>query len=471
MGASYLIGIVLFAWSAICGRGPRLPKRLPSGGVRLALIAFACAVLCGLFALQLAEIGEVARSLLYRSPYARDLPIPIIGAGYLYSSDVDTGRAMLIEGAGIVQGLCLFAVGVLLRIRENRERLVDVLLALTALTLTGIALASPAMESADLYSYAGLARSANPYDPSSTPFTGDAAIISHLWGAPLLPSPYGPLWLAISRAVVVPLGSLTAQLFALRLLEVFCLGACLLILRGLKVNRAIIALIAINPAVYDLFVAEGHNDIMGVAFLLGAMLARRRSRLLAVALATAAGLIKLPFALLAMLVFVPEATVLRRLLFGVAPAVVTVVLSALFGGGAYARALHRVYEAYASSSSPLDSFMQVILVLLAIGCVLLAVTRRKFIAGAVWTFPALGHFPLAQYLAWSFPYALADSEPPLVFFAALPAAAYLLNTDFAMTPLFIAVRVVLLAAPPAFVIAHWLRPRGTDRVTPGKVLE
>jgi hypothetical protein len=476
MGASYLIGILLFAWSAISGRGPRLPKRLPSGNVRVALIALACAVLCALFVLQLAAIGDVARSLLIRSPYGRDLPLPVIGAGYLYSTNVDAARATVVELAGIVQGVCLFTVGVLLCVHEKRERLVNVILGSTALVLTGIALTAPAMESADLYSYVGLALSANPYDPSATPFLGDAAIISRLWGTPLLPSPYGPLWLLISKAVVVPLGSLTAQLFALRLLELACLAACLLILRGLKVNRAVIALIAINPAVYDLFVAEGHNDIVGVALLLGAMLARPRSRFLAIALAAAAGLIKLPFAFLAMLVFVPESPVLRRLLLGVAPAVVTVAVSAVFGGAAYARALHRVYQAYSTSWSPLDSFFQGTLVVLALASVLLAVTRRKFIAGAVWTFPALGHFALPQYLAWSFPYAVAGSEPPLVFFAALPAAVYLLNTDFAMTPLFLTVRVVLCVTLVAAGIVHWLRypratRRGTARAAHGKTPE
>jgi hypothetical protein len=464
MGASYLIGILLFVWSAVV-RAPRPPKRLPSGAARVALIAVACSALCVLFALQLQEIGDVARSLLNRSPYGPDLPIPVIGAGFLYSTDVDPARATAIELAGIVQGLCLFAIGMLLRGAAKRERLVDTILALTALVLAGIALHAPTMESADLYSYVGLALSPNPYDPSATAFPGGAAIINHLWGTPLLPSPYGPLWLVISKAVVLPLGNLAAQLFALRLLELASLVVCLLILRGLAVNRAVIALIAINPAVYDLFVAEGHNDIVGVALLLGAMLTRPRSRLLAVALAAAAGLIKLPFALLAMLVFVPESPLLRRLLLGIAPAVVTVVLSALFGGALYLRALHRVYQAFTSSTSPLDSVLQFTLVLLALSSLALAVTRRKFIAGAVWTFPALGHFPLAQYLAWSFPYAVADSEPALVFFAALPVAVFLLNTDFAITPLFMAVRILLFVASIAAIIVSWFRHRSRTRLS------
>ncbi|HTV74717.1 MAG TPA: hypothetical protein VME66_13555 [Candidatus Acidoferrales bacterium] len=452
MGASYLIGILLYAWSTVSS-GVRLPVRLPTGAARVTCIAIASVALCALFALQLAMVDQVARSLANRSPYGHDFPLPVIGAGYLYRADVDPLRACIVEIAAIVQSIALLAVAALLSIRMARDRAVDVIVIVTAVVLTVTAVSAPAMESADLYSYAGLARSAAPYEPTNIPFSGDAAIINRLWGVPLLPSPYGPLWLAISKAVITPAHDLGTQLIALRLLEVASLAACLLLLRALKVSRATLALIAINPAVYDLFIAEGHNDIMGVAFLLSATWARRYSAPLAIVLASAAGLIKLPFALLAMLVFVPETTLRRRLLLGAAPAVLTVAISALAGGIPYSQALHRVYQAYTATATPIDSLLQLALALLAVGSVLFTVLYRRFLPGAVWAFPALGHFALAQYLAWSFPYALAMREPPLWFFASLPVAVYLLNTDFSMTPLFVGLRVLLVIAPIAALVA------------------
>ncbi|HEY0798577.1 MAG TPA: hypothetical protein VGD50_05475 [Candidatus Baltobacteraceae bacterium] len=459
MGASYLIGMLLFAWSCVRSAWPALRLRALGGKTRLGLIALCCLLLCCLLRIQLTATDQVARSLLHLSTYASGFPIPMIGAGFLYSADVDAPRAMIIEVAATAEALILLLLGAMLVFNAGHEKLITGILTATAAALAALALFAPAMESADLYSYVGLALTPQPYHPAAYVLPGDAAVINRLWGLPILPSPYGPLWLALSRVVVAMAPTLGTKLFAFRVVELVSIAVALVMLRMLGASRPAIVLFALNPAVYDLFVTEGHNDMLGVTLILAAMWARKRSLILAVALATAAGLIKLPLAFIAMTVFVAEPTLLRRLVLGFAPALLATLVSFLAGGSAFLWALHRVYAVYATASTPFDSSLHVALAGLAILALLVALTTGRFIRGAVYAMPALGHFPLAQYLAWSFPFALREHEPDTLFLAALPVAVYLLNTDYAMNPFFIVVRSLLVIGSVGALLVAWRRRR------------
>jgi hypothetical protein len=198
-----------------------------------------------------------------------------------------------------------------------------------------------------------------------------------------------------------------------------------------------------------MFISEGHNDLLGVAFVLAAAFARRSCLPLAVLLVCAAGMIKLPFILIGALAFAAEASPVRRFAFWLASAILTVIASILAGGPWYPWALHRAYAIYAQinpeHTNPLETALHAALASIAVYALVFVVARSRLTSGLAWSMPALAPYIPASYLAWSFPYALLAQEADLSFLILLPTAAYLLNTDYAVTPYFILLRAVLIA--------------------------
>ena len=278
-------------------------------------VAACCLVLCALFALDLWVTDAAVRGRSHALPSGL-LPIATIQPGAPYLNDIDARDSMTVEAIDVLETAVLLALGWLVSAR-GLGRSVKPIVAATAVLMAFVALGAPATESADIYLYAGLAQATpSPYHAGLIPLTGENAVLNRLWGLPLLPSAYGPLWIAISKAAILFAPSLLAKLIAFRLVGVVAVIACVAMLVRLKVPRPVLVLFAVNPAIYDLFVTEAHNDLTAVAFVLAAAVARRRSRLAAVVLCAAAGAIKFPFILIAMLVFASEAMLVARLGFG-----------------------------------------------------------------------------------------------------------------------------------------------------------
>jgi hypothetical protein len=211
-------------------------------------------------------------------------------------------------------------------------------------------------------------------------------------------------------------------------------------------------LFAVNPAIYDIFVSEGHNDIFGALFVLAAASAYRRSPIAALILAVAAGAVKLPFILIGALAFTMEGRIARRIALGITSIFSACVVSILAGGPWYVWALHRVSILAAQPTSLTEKILHAIAASFAFGFLLLAMTRKQFFLGAAWSIPTLSLGILSQYLAWSFPYALLAEESNLTFFTTLPIAAYLLNTQYEVTPFFILLRAAVVIIPTIGIV-------------------
>lgn len=177
--------------------------------------------------------------------------------------------------------------------------------ALCAFTLA-CAWAAPAIFSSDVYAYAAygelLHLGANPYAhqplPNGVPIF-DAAIVQ--WGNPPPVCVYGPLFVAISSALVsatAPLGT-AAALGGMRVLSSAALVACAFFAyaayRGERRQRlAAAATIALNP-VAIWCAAEGHNDALALAIVLaGVAVTRRGHPHIGGFLSALAGTVKLP---------------------------------------------------------------------------------------------------------------------------------------------------------------------------------
>jgi hypothetical protein len=462
MGASYLIGILIVVYSALRPKPKQSPTQVPAG-IRIPAITTLCISLCLLFACELSIIQSATHTLVGLPAYIIKLPIPMIASGLIHRNDVDAYRAMLVEGISIGESVTLLALAMLFPPKEKILS-IRVILAFTAIVLGVLAVRSPSMLSSDLYIYVAHAEIANAYHPNHIPLPGDSAIINTMWGNPLVPSAYGPLWIAISKIAIAPFPTLAGKLLSLRCMGLIEITLCILLLIGIGISYRAIALTAVNPAMYDSFVSEGHNDLLGIVFILTAALARRKSLPLAMLCVIAAGLIKAPLILIGALVFAAESRAEKRILLGLSSICLGALASVLFGGPWYLHALHRVNEIYINLygqfTQPIDIVLHAALTFISVAAIGLAIMYRRSIPGAAWSMPALApSFIAANYLGWSLPYALLTEEPNLLFLASWPTAAYLLNTDYAMTPFFILLRAVLIAVPTVGISVHFLQRR------------
>ena len=166
----------------------------------------------------------------------------------------------------------------------------------------------PPVFSRDIYSYVGQGLLAhlglNPYHvaPSALGNGRQLASIAHVWRNTA--SPYGPLFVTLSRGTVTLAGrSLDAQVMAFRILELLGVASIMVFLprlaRRLGTDPGIaLWLAALSPLALFSYVASGHNDALMVGLLVAGVALAMEDRLaVGVALCALGALIKLPAAL------------------------------------------------------------------------------------------------------------------------------------------------------------------------------
>ena len=275
------------------------------------------------------------------------------------------------------------------------------------------AAASPAATSADMYAYVGFTLlGVHAYAPPATAFPGAYATINAWWHTPLIASPYGPLWLGVSGLVAALAHTLPAKIAALRLLGAVTLAATAAVLAALKVPARVVALVALNPALIFEFVANVHNDLFGVLFLLLARYAALRGATpLAIACAAGAGLVKVPFMLFAALALVPLASPVRRVRAYAATLALALGGSWLAGGPAYYAALLRHAEDSTGGAVALAfSGLSAVLKAATLAAVAAALLGGPFVEGCSWALPAVGALLHPWYVSWALPYAVARTD-------------------------------------------------------------
>jgi alpha-1,6-mannosyltransferase len=166
----------------------------------------------------------------------------------------------------------------------------------------------PPVFSRDIYSYVAQGLLAhhglNPYHvaPAALGDGRQLESIAHVWRNTA--SPYGPLFVAVSRATVTVAGySLDAQVIAFRVLELLGVGAIMVFVprlaRRLGTDPGIaLWLAALSPLALFSYIASGHNDALMVGLLVAGVTLAMEGRLaFGVALCALGALIKLPAAL------------------------------------------------------------------------------------------------------------------------------------------------------------------------------
>ncbi len=200
---------------------------------------------------------------------------------------------------------------------------------------------APPLISSDVFGYIDAARlgtlhGINPYSPKSTHLPHDAVRLYRRWATDL-PSPYGPLFVVASYAVV-PLG-IAGALWAIKVFTALAsLAIVWLVWRcaerlGRDPLRAAL-FVGLNPVVLLFGVGGAHNDFLAIACVMGGIyLAIAGRERIAGAAMIAAAAIKLPTGLPLLLVFSGLRERRREVLLGAAAALAAVAALALIAFG------------------------------------------------------------------------------------------------------------------------------------------
>ncbi len=400
----YAVGALLAAGDAIGLMRPRAP-RTPN----LPAWIWAC-TLAVAFACQLVVELHAATYQLPAPTWLRVVPIPIVTRAMEHPDAIAFGTI----------ALCALQSYALLGLYRSAPSRGVVVVAFGA--MAGMSFGAPALTNGDVYAYVGNALlGLAAYAPPAHPFPGAFGTINDLWHEPMTATTYGPLWLLAVRAMTAAGATLFAKLVLLRAAGLALLVAFVAALHYLGMPRRLVAVAALNPALHLEFVSNAHNDMLVLAVLaLGALAARRNPALAGVAI-VAAGLIKLPYVLLG-LPILARASASARLPIAAMSVVAVALLSWMWGGPAYARAL----TAYIAGA-PTHDLVHALVALAAVAVLLLGVVRRRRIANAIWLMPSLGAYIDSWYLGWSLPYALERRRSLSFALVTFPLAAALLD--------------------------------------------
>jgi len=408
------------------------------------LFAVLCALLCAVFALQTALTD---RAVLAQTPlpdWFRGLPLLYFAPYPPISAAVDESLVQWTQLLAVVESAILLGMYFALRRIDCRGRAFARVTFLSMAILSIIALRSVTTD-VDSYLYIGHALVwTREYVAPPIPFIGEDAVINRMWGMPLLPSAYGPLWGLIARLSLGGTRALWQQAFEMRLLGLIAIAVCVAYASRLQGSSVATLLFALNPAMYVRYLTRAHNDLTGVAFIFVAAAARKRTWL-AVLLVAAAGTIKFPLVLGGLIVFWDRPTMAKRLVPALAATVLAIGASWVFGGTAYVNALKVLYRLYDHSPTPLEQVFHLLLIAVAFAAVVLVLIRQRFLFGAGWSFVSLGQFPLAHYLAWCLPYVLLGEATAIPFLVSWPALDQALTLEYPYTPFFLFERSAAIA--------------------------
>ena len=420
------------------GRGSLYAPRYPNWGLRgIAAAAAACVVL---FAARLALVYVASRDT--RAPHWL-ASLPIIAVFDYQGFWWDPHRALLGAGVGLAAAGCSFALYVLygsLRARAftGAARLIVVV---AAVVLSLAALVAPAMGTTDPYLYAAYGElGLHAYGPQPIAAPCMDASLGDWCAQPTLPALYGPLYLTYVHVLLHAGGPLLLRIELLRLTNLGWVALFLILLRALDVDWPLVALAALNSAIFAQYVADAHNDILAVDATLAGLVAARRHPVLGLICGAIAALLKLPFALLASVIFL-RAPLKERLVWTAATLGVALVLTLAWAGSpylesvAYSRVHYPFFSSLAHNTAAISAFFFLFAALL----------RRRISLLGAYFIPTLGaRSAYPWYALWSIPYILWDRDRLALFLIGLPLTSFLMETPFQLPLLWAVIMITLL---------------------------
>ncbi len=390
-------------------------------------MAFAIVVLGAATLAEFALYAHLTLGSSDRAPWDAALPAHIVRTRHVWPRAASAAFLML---AALQTALLVFLNR---QGRPNAGRFAVAATCCVAVVVSVAALRAPYVTSNDAYAYIGYAKlpaSGSAYAPADSRLAKPFDVINAVWPGPLLPV-YGPLDLAIYRAAVGPETTLGGAFLAARFVGLASLIALAALIFGLTRRLELVALVILNPGLYEQTVVNAHNDLIAVDLILAGMILGRTRPLIGSLVAATSGFVKINFAAFAAAFAARNSPFSRRSAYAAAIAFVAAG-SFVLGGSAYWHALTHVAQQYGEPHRSLQSVAATATHLVLAGFAVLSIALA--IAGAAlpwsfaWSFAGLAVAVYPNYLVWGLPCALADVRGARAFLAILPIPS--LTCDF-----------------------------------------
>ena len=420
------VGVVIVAllWLALRARYGSSPMpQLPS--LRIPWLVPACAAAVAVFFVaQLLTIAYVATHQSASQCYLH-LPVPVVA-----DFNQETGGpalfwpSALLGALAVTETLLLAVMYCAARQRPPSNWEWRATAAICACAL-GAAVAAPAMTSPDPFMYFSFAKIGFASFAASPHLIHTPDLPLGSWCQRLLlPSAYGPLFVTYERALLGGVHDPVIAVYVLRGTNALWLLAAVLLLHRVGAPASVLPLMALNPTVLFQYVAGAHNDIVTICLILAAVSVEGAGPALTAALVVAAGLVKLPFAVIGALAFVREPSLARRIAYAAGALALTLAISYLWAGRAYFEAL----SYYHSLLSPSSDRLQILVTVVALAAICVAIFTRRFAGVGAFAFPTLSVSEMQPWYAlWGLPYAVREHRHLALFLILLPPAGFLMD--------------------------------------------
>jgi hypothetical protein len=316
--------------------------------------------------------------------------------------------------------------------KYRSDWLINAAIVASIVLMGAIAMTSRHLIAADVYAYVGYAKLGlhQAYSPPSVPFGPGYEPVNRLWGEPMIPCIYGPLWLILQILASGWTHSLTQGIVATRALGAISVIAIVFALSRFGVPKETCTIVALNPAILTYYVSDAHNDSLGVVFALLAAFVAPAAPLLAALLVSCGALVKVSLIGLSFVIFRAQASLLRR------GAYVVLSLVAL-GVGSYALAgppyFHDLFQhaldltSYTGNNHFLSTHIFRFVELCALAVLGLVFFGRKLLSSGPWPLYAMSGISYPWYVLWGLPYAALDQRLLRGFLIALPTVTALIE--------------------------------------------
>jgi hypothetical protein len=424
-------GILLLA---LIGDAFRMRLHLPSAPIRELqpthplLLPITLIGLLFLFAAQLWTLAFMANRQIV-TPCWHNFPIPVLADLNEHSggpAQVPPGLLLAAIAAAQV-GLLFFLYKTLSGSPMTPYRYLLIGCACAASIVPAIN--APVMTSTDVYYYMTYAKLGfASYADKPQVVTMKNIPIAQWCQERVLPSAYGPAFIAYAQALLARQHDPRTQILTMRVMNALWLLALLPLLRAAGASPPVVALTALNPVLLLQYIVNPHNDIISAALVIGGIVLAKKSPLAAAFAVTVAALVKLSFALIGALVFTQLSSARTRFIAAGSTFIAAFALSYIFAGSAYFAGLRYYDRLLAPSANPL----QYLIVAVAFIAIVYALLYQRYNAVATYALPALRIQTLFPWYAiWSLPYAVREGKHLASFMILLPITAFLMETSVA----------------------------------------
>lgn len=413
-----------------------------------------CAIVAS-FAAYMITVREAAVSQIPFPAWYSRMPLISIDdiAPYLQHTNLEVTTAFQV----------LMAVNMLLLIalyRSLHEKIVEKpikrLMWIGFAAMSTIALSTNGLESQDMYAYIGSGLlGTEAYRPPALAFGNEFKVINYIYGVPIFPDVYGPIWLIYSKFLVSIRANLAFDLLLFRLSGCASLILAATAMRRLRVGWPILGLFIINPILIDQYVLNGHNDILPLVLILWAFVLRKNT-LAAILLVAIAGSMKLPYLAISVLAFAQEESTVKRIAKATVSCILGICITiAVTGGTQYLEALKYSSGIFKNNLPLALNMFHYAIVALCLASLVAAIIWKAKWKGAPWLFVSLSFVMFPWYMAWGLPYAIYDRRWIAAYLCTMPIANLIIPNVYTENVVYQTIMLGIFIGLLLFIVTSW----------------